>query len=762
MKVNLFKRIVALLTSIIIGIGIFANLPLNICIKAFADDYIYSGQCGENVFWGINNNGILILYGNGSMYDYEYYQTDDDYRSPWFALRKSIKEIKVYDGITYIGRYAFAGCDEMERIDIPSSVEMIATDALLNCNNLTTCKIDNPNTDIEYSGLGFAANTVSQIDMYNTSNLTILASDDSSAHRYADENSISFQTIDYLALVRDLPSNRKEYNNHYYYVYSELADTWEEAEEYCREAGGHLAVINNEEENTAVYDMMIDFGYKSAYFGYTDTYNEGNWHWIDGYESDYVNWNLGEPNSENSGEDYAMFYYKYKYTWNDGDFGNHTVNDSKAFICEWESNVTSNLSPQDDLLSYIENKSGYAVIDFVYLDMDHDNSKEMIAVIQNDSQYYECWYCNSNKTICKMVYRASDLFDYCSLKEICYLSESHVIFQVDRELGTGRYGSIFALYNGEISCIVKDQLGSISLQEDKICLTSEAYDYTVSFGDGFGIGHTFKDTYIYYVASEHKYKEYGGLKLSYEDFLKFDNAIEIHCKIIEKLSNDNINSKIDFVNFFVRENGVCHIQYTITDDYGVTNRYFTYEYNGKVINPNQIENNGGIMSSYFSSLEVTYPDLDLLFSDNTYTVTWVNDNGITIYEEEYNVGNCPTYDTAKWGTPVSATGGEFVGWSKTPSTDDTIIIAEFTSTDTSYSGVNGDITYCAIYKNDYVNITWNNGTKVIDTSICKVGEIPQYKGELPTGYYYEYGLNRKFIGWTKSDNSDYVITIPDK
>lgn len=45
----------------------------------------------------------------------------------------------------------------------------------------------------------------------------------------------------------NIPSDAFVYNGHKYYIYSNVADTWEEAETYCESFGGHLAVITNEE-----------------------------------------------------------------------------------------------------------------------------------------------------------------------------------------------------------------------------------------------------------------------------------------------------------------------------------------------------------------------------------------------------------------------------------------------------------------------------------------------------------------------------------
>jgi len=134
----------------------------------------------------------------------------------------------------------------------------------------------------------------------------------------------------------NFPENVFEYNGHYYMVYQGVASTFEDAVKYCEGLGGHLVVINDEEENIAVYNYIKSLGIENAYLGYSDFEKEGVWKWY-GDESQYTNWHQNEPNSENNYEDYAMFYYKYKDgSWNDGDFGRHTVNGETNFICEWE------------------------------------------------------------------------------------------------------------------------------------------------------------------------------------------------------------------------------------------------------------------------------------------------------------------------------------------------------------------------------------------------------------------------------------------
>ena len=134
-----------------------------------------------------------------------------------------------------------------------------------------------------------------------------------------------------------IPPDAIEFEGHSYYVYTDKADTWEQAEEYCKSLGGHLASINSDRENQMVYDIMRAFGQSNAYFGLTDAGHEGDWRWANGAPLSYTNWAPGEPNNEYGREHYAMFWQgKPAYQWNDAEFNRGKFQGMNAFICEWD------------------------------------------------------------------------------------------------------------------------------------------------------------------------------------------------------------------------------------------------------------------------------------------------------------------------------------------------------------------------------------------------------------------------------------------
>ncbi|MCD7811928.1 MAG: C-type lectin domain-containing protein, partial [Ruminococcus sp.] len=165
------------------------------------------------------------------------------------------------------------------------------------------------------------------------------------AWSYTEDNSIERPLADVIDELRGkvettesaIPNTAVQWNGSSYQLFDNVVDTYEEAAAYCESLGGHLAIIGSKEENDYLYDYVTSLGYENAYFGYTDKDNEGEWLCIDGSNADYTNWHSDEPNGKNI-ENYAEFYYKFTDgTWNDGDFGDgETVNDCKAFICEWD------------------------------------------------------------------------------------------------------------------------------------------------------------------------------------------------------------------------------------------------------------------------------------------------------------------------------------------------------------------------------------------------------------------------------------------
>ena len=160
------------------------------------------------------------------------------------------------------------------------------------------------------------------------------------------------------------------YNGHTYHILTsdELGSTaeerWENAKIHCANLGGHLAIIDDANENSALFSYLQSIGVNNAYFGLSDAAQEGTWTWVDGTPLTYSNWGTGASNGDEPNgytyENYGMFYSSYTNgEWNDGDFiDSWTLNGGSVFICEVdgvEPVVTPALGEGYDIVFVLDN-----------------------------------------------------------------------------------------------------------------------------------------------------------------------------------------------------------------------------------------------------------------------------------------------------------------------------------------------------------------------------------------------------------------------
>ncbi len=106
------------------------------------------GQCGDNLFWVINE-GILNISGTGNMWNY--YRTN-----PWKEYINDIHGLIIEDGVTGIGDFSFWGCScIVGNLIIPDSVVSIGNNAFDGCSGLTGDLII-PNSVMDIGGGAFA------------------------------------------------------------------------------------------------------------------------------------------------------------------------------------------------------------------------------------------------------------------------------------------------------------------------------------------------------------------------------------------------------------------------------------------------------------------------------------------------------------------------------------------------------------------------------------------------------------------------------
>ncbi len=101
----------------------------------FSNRKAFNGKCGDNLYWYVDVNNTLTIFGTGAMYDYEF---SGDNISPWRKLETAPTSLVLEDGITHIGNYAFRDCKGLSgSLTIPNSVTTIGNYAFCQCKGLS-------------------------------------------------------------------------------------------------------------------------------------------------------------------------------------------------------------------------------------------------------------------------------------------------------------------------------------------------------------------------------------------------------------------------------------------------------------------------------------------------------------------------------------------------------------------------------------------------------------------------------------------------
>lgn len=103
-----------------------------------------SGRCGENAYWTLYETGVLVIIGEGKMYDWIALNRD----MPWYTLKGRIKEVEIHSGITDVGNSAFYECDDLRTVTLSPTVTEIGNYAFCNCSDLISITIPSSVTKI--------------------------------------------------------------------------------------------------------------------------------------------------------------------------------------------------------------------------------------------------------------------------------------------------------------------------------------------------------------------------------------------------------------------------------------------------------------------------------------------------------------------------------------------------------------------------------------------------------------------------------------
>ena len=190
--------------------------------KMNEDDYIFIPS-------SVDDNKVICIADNGfecitDKYGIIFPDTIEKIGNYSFANSTSIELINLNDSLTEIGNHAFFNCSSLECISIPENVVCIGDNAFEGCSSLNYIEINTDSlgnnaflncsslTEIRFNN----RNTIIGNNVFNgcSENLIITGYKNSTAERYAEENSIIFEAIpEYVTSLTIVTSAQKtEFN----------------------------------------------------------------------------------------------------------------------------------------------------------------------------------------------------------------------------------------------------------------------------------------------------------------------------------------------------------------------------------------------------------------------------------------------------------------------------------------------------------------------------------------------------------------------
>ncbi len=119
----------------------------NVSVKKYKwENAEVTGECGVGLKWSFNHStGVLTIDGEGAMRDdYKYGINDDEEyfsTAPWFAYNNEIRSIRVNEGVTSIGNYAFMALPKLENVKLPNTLTTLGGYAFFGCESLRNIKL---------------------------------------------------------------------------------------------------------------------------------------------------------------------------------------------------------------------------------------------------------------------------------------------------------------------------------------------------------------------------------------------------------------------------------------------------------------------------------------------------------------------------------------------------------------------------------------------------------------------------------------------
>jgi len=141
-----------------------------------------------------------------------------------------------------------------------------------------------------------------------------------------------------LSVTCDIPlycdEGWAQYRDHCYFFNNAFTATWDDAQSTCESYQAHLPCVVDYDLSSYLYSTYLNSGANpivqyDLWIGYHADDSNSDFHWIDGCDSSFTNWNSGEPNRSDGNENCVHMAAVGTDMWND-----FPCNSLLSFICE--------------------------------------------------------------------------------------------------------------------------------------------------------------------------------------------------------------------------------------------------------------------------------------------------------------------------------------------------------------------------------------------------------------------------------------------
>ncbi len=115
---------------------IMALVSTSLIPTSASSNVISNGQCGTNVFWLLDDAGVMTISGYGDMKNFTMDFSNGNSDIPWAPYINNITEIYIENGVTSISPYAFNGASILKKVIISDTVKTIGDSAFNYADNL--------------------------------------------------------------------------------------------------------------------------------------------------------------------------------------------------------------------------------------------------------------------------------------------------------------------------------------------------------------------------------------------------------------------------------------------------------------------------------------------------------------------------------------------------------------------------------------------------------------------------------------------------